>query len=62
LQSPLQILRADQERLRFFFTWFDQANRRLRRKSREEALLSASAIEFESAIKFQHAVRILRGG
>ena len=62
LQSPPQILRANQERLGFFFTRLNQANRRQCRQSREEVFVRTCRIEFESAIEFNHAVRILRGG
>ncbi len=62
LQSPLQILRANQKGLGFFFAGFDEANRRQRWQGREEVFFRPRCIEFESAIEFQHTVRILRGG
>lgn len=57
-QSPLQVLRANQERLGFLFARFDQANRWLRWQGGEEVLLRPRTVEFESAVKFQHQSRI----
>ena len=59
LQSPLQILRANQERLGVLFARLNQANGWLRRESREEVFLRPRTVKFESAVEFQHAVRIL---
>ncbi len=61
-QSPLQILRANQKRFCVFFTRFDQANGCPRWQGREEVFFRPRAIKFESAVEFQHMVRILRGG
>ena len=61
LQPPLQILRANQERLGFFIARFDQANRRPRWQGREEKPFRLRGIKFESTIQFQHTARILRG-
>ena len=58
LQSPLQVLRADQERLGLFFAGFNEANGGTRRQSREEVLLRASSIKFQATIEFQHGERI----
>src|SRR5438445_8800079 len=62
LQSPLQILGANQERLGIFSARLDKANGSLRRQGREEVFFRACSIKFESTVEFQHAVRILRGG
>ena len=60
LQSALQILRSNEEWFCVFFARVNQANRRPRRKNREELLFRARRVKLESTIQFKHTVRILR--